>query len=484
MPAVKKAATAARTKTLAQKTAQHILRRIRDGRYDDGRLPSQRDLAADLGVSRNTVIAALSLLESQGWIETSAKRRATLPAADGGFAQKVNRFLHASRFEAPLMNGAFTRRDNAVAPTGDVIDLSRLCDEHWDDHLQYDLEEASLLEAMARYRCGDTDIYRTTGMEELKEEACRFFRGRGISVTPREMLVVSRRLQAYRLVAEVLVGPKTELWFPELSIVRFYGIGERHTAKRRMLPVADDGRIDFEPMLFSKAQKVVFLVPTRPKPTGRSLTIDERRRLVKSLRGTDTFVFEDRYCELVTDEHLPSLASFDPNKETVILFGSLPTWLTPLCCCSFIVAHERIIEELRASARRDYLTPEFFTQLALTQLLRSGRIETMLERYQGFFEKRLAFVDETLRSAFGTAARWRLPGSFGCVWLELPGIDIPALYRRRKDVDFQPGWFYGEPVRNCRHVLLRYTVPEGVFAEGVRRLKRLCEELSRERIDR
>lgn len=63
-------------KTKYEEVATELRRRIADGRYRDGRLPSQRVLADALGVSRNTLLSALALLEKDGWIESHDRRRA------------------------------------------------------------------------------------------------------------------------------------------------------------------------------------------------------------------------------------------------------------------------------------------------------------------------------------------------------------------------------------------------------------------------
>ena len=461
-------------KTKYEGVAAELRRRIEGGQYRDGRLPSQRFLADALGVSRNTLLSALALLEKDGWIESHDRRRAHLSPPEHVFSRKLGAFLHESGFRPPLVNSALERGGTALDSADNVIDLSLLCHEHWDDHLNYDLEEAALRAALGSFRRGETNIYRTDGIPQLKEAVCAHLQRFGIEARPSEILIVSRRLQAYRLVAEVLLGQGAELWMPELSLSRFYGVAERHTARRRFLPVDDEGRIDFGPALFSKRPKMLFLEPTHAKPTGATIPADERERLVAAARPTNTFLFEDAYCRLLEEEAPPTLASFDPGRETVIHLGAVPTWLTPIAGFSFLFAHERVIELLRASARRDYLNPEFLTQLAAVELLQSGRLAEMLRRFHAFHRERRRFGDKVLTERLGNLARWSAEQSFGCLWLDLSTLDIGRLYRARRDVDFQPGWLYGEPKKDCRHVMLRYTMPAADFEEGVARFARLC----------
>ena len=464
-------------KTRSQMIAAELFRQITNGHYSEGRLPSQRVLAQTMGVSRNTIVSALAQLSANGWIEIHDRRRAVLTPPDLAFTQKLKAFLNASNFYPPLMNDAIGKTESFSRPEHPSIDLSILCHEHWDDHLNFDIESAAVQSALAQFRRGETNIYHTSGIPRLKEALCDYLRRLNIKASPNEILIVSRRLQAYRLVADVLIGRNTEVWIPELSLPRFYGVAERHTARRRHLAMDGDGKIDFEPALYSKRPKILFLEPTHQKPTGASIDVDDRRRIIASARQANTFIFEDAYCEMLEEVHLPSFASFDPKRETVIHLGAIPTWLTPIGGFSFLLANSHIIDLLRASARRDYLNPEFLTQLIALQLVESGSIYDMISRFHVFHRERRTFTDRVLRTHIGRFGTWSMEGSFGCIWLKLPSINMKRLYDARHNLNFQPGWFYGESVKNCQHALLRYTLPAKDFEDGIRRFGELCHSL-------
>jgi len=97
----------------------------------------------------------------------------------------------------------------------------------------------------------------------------------------------------------------------------------------------------------------------------------------------------------------------------------------------------------------------------------------MVSRFEVFHRKRIAQVNAILARELGDRFSWRVPAGFGCVWLDLKGVNLSRLYRHRCGVDFEPGWFYGE--KEKRHVLLRYTIPIATFEEGVSILRRNIE---------
>lgn len=467
-----------RTKaTRPERVARKILERIESGAPRSGVLPSQRALAQEFGVSRSTVSQALQILEAGGFVATPDRRRARVAEADTPLSKKLAAFLSESGFSAPPAHHAQVRLDAPNDLQAGAIDLAALCDEHWDGQINAEIEEAAALRALRKYRAGETSIYGSIGIERLREFVVRYLERAGVRAKASEIAVIPRRLYAIRLVLEVLTGKGCELWAPALSNARFYGVGDRFPAKLCALPVSAEGEIDFSPLWFSKKPRIALLEPDRARPTGASIPAADRARLVREAARRNVFLFDDSYCRLLYEEKAPPLAACDPGKESVIYLGAVPTWLSPLASFCFIHAHERIVKLLRAAIRRDYLNPEFLPQLCAIELEESGDIGRMLERFHAYHRERLLRVDRSLAAAFGTEARWRLPGSFGCVWLELPGTDIGRLYQARRDVDFQPGWLYGEPERECRHVMLRYTLPEDRFEEGLRRFRALWESV-------
>lgn len=462
-----------------QAVAQALIRNIESGVYADGRLPGRRRLESDFKASRSTIDSALEILEREHWITRSCRTRPVITVKDLAFEEKLRHFLARSGFKPPRMNEVFRREDVAKLnmssePGSDFISLSKLCDEHWDDHLSYDLEVAGVTAALRSYRSSRSEMFATGGMPALKAALCEHLPSIGIHAKPSEVLIISRRLQAYRLISEVLIGPSAEFWYPSVSLIRYYGIAERHTSWRREMPVDSDGRIDFSGFELSKRPKVLALEPDAAKPLGGTLNEAERLMLVEAARRTGAFLIEDCYTRLVEPTATkPPLSALDPGKECVIYMGAVPAWLTPIGCFNFIVANERLIRQLMASGRRDYLSPGLFSQLVAEKLFSENLLPEMVSRFEVFHRKRIAQVNAILARELGDRFSWRVPAGFGCVWLDLKGVNLSRLYRHRCGVDFEPGWFYGE--KEKRHVLLRYTIPIATFEEGVSILRRNIE---------
>ncbi|MDO5532506.1 GntR family transcriptional regulator [Sutterella sp.] len=462
-----------------RRIASVIIRNIESGLYTDGRLPGRRQLESLFGCSRSTEDAALDLLEREHWILREPKKRPLIVPRKQDFEAKLAGFVARSGFRPPLMNEVYRRAD--VRKTrdqrgigDDVVSLARLGDEHWDGHINLDLEIEAFNAALKDFRAGKTEMFATGGMPGLKAALCAHLPTVGIPADPSQILITSRRLQTYRLVSEVLLGPSTEFWYPEMSLVRFYGIADRHTSWRREMPIDADGRIDFSGFGLSKRPKVLALEPDCAKPFGGTVSDADRAWLVDEARRTGAFILEDSYSRGI-DERIvkPPLASLDPTHECVIYLGAVPSWLTTMGTFNFVVAHERLINQLRASGRRDYMFPGLFSQIVAEKLFSEHLIDPMRERFLAFHRERVVQMEAILRKYLGDRFTWRLPCGFGSVCIDLAGVNLRRLWRCRRGIDFEPAWFYGE--KEPRHVLLRYTVTLAKFEEGVKRLRENIE---------
>lgn len=455
--------------------ARRILAGIEAGAWPDGRLPSRRELERAFSTSRKTIEAALSELERGRWITRPARKRPVIVQRNAGFEQKLDSFLARSGFRPPMMNASAERMEAqrlTNASPDAVIDLSTVFDREWDGGLNIADDLAAAQPALEAFRtgAGTRELLSPSGLLEIREAVCEFLaKHSGIEARPEEVLIVSRRLTAYRLLSEVLIGPTTELWAPEISLMRHYGVGEGHSLLLRPLPVDDEGRFGFDAFELSARPKVLMLETDGAAPTGGTLSALERRRVVESARRSGSFVVADSFSRLLSEKELPPvMMTFDAAKETVIMIGGLPAWITALGSITFIVANERIIRLLRASGRREYLTPDVWSQLVASKLIGMGLLPGMIERFHDFHRARLAQVEAILARHLDGLARWRLPAGFGNVWVDLEGKDVRRIWRRRRGIDYRPGWLWGE--KEPRHIVLKYTLRLDRFEEGVRRL--------------
>ncbi|MEV7371801.1 PLP-dependent aminotransferase family protein [Streptomyces sp. NPDC090301] len=250
-------------------------------------LPSQRELALVLGVSRSTVTAAYGLLESEGWLESvrgSGSRLRGSGAVDGYVTEgRLVSFDARSRTAASL--GGADLSSGALPGLGAVG------------------------EAVAALTGGDVgallgdDGYHPYGIPALREGIAAYYRAAGVPTEAGQILVTSGSQQAVWLVAQALVEPGDTVVVENPT---YRGALEALRARgARLVPVGGDGAAGGGQSADAAAlrrlcarvrPRLVYLQPTAHNPTGRSMDGAARREWQRVLGERELFVVEDTAC--------------------------------------------------------------------------------------------------------------------------------------------------------------------------------------------
>ncbi|CAI9401841.1 aminotransferase-like domain-containing protein [Aestuariimicrobium sp. T2.26MG-19.2B] len=170
------------------------------------------------------------------------------------------------------------------------------------------------------------------------------------------------------------------------------------------LPVDENGVVTTDLPTGTAAPDVLVVTPSHQYPLGGSLPIDRRQRLLDWARAEQVVVVEDDYdSELrYTSEPLPALASLDdPDDGTVVLLSTLSKTLTPTLALGFLALPTRLLEPV-LEARLDLGQPvSLVTQRALANYLTSGALRQHTQRMRRRYRSRRTQV---------VAALSKLPG--------------------------------------------------------------------------
>jgi DNA-binding transcriptional MocR family regulator len=288
--------------------ARAVTSLVLDGRIaTETRLPSERELAAALRLSRATVTAAYDALRTEGFLasRTGSGSYVTVPAG--------------SRPRTALAR--WTTRSSEAA---DVIDLSCAALP------APDLLQTAVASAAGRigaYLLGDG--YEPAGLPVLREAVAARFSARGAPTRPDQILVTNGSLHGLDLLLRLLVGPGdrviTELpTYPgALDAVRANG------GRLVPVPMAAQGGWQVDQMratLRQTAARMAYLTPDFHNPTGALIPEADRREVLKVARQTGTtIVVDESFVDLGFGDAERPTAAIDPNVITV---GSLskPVW--------------------------------------------------------------------------------------------------------------------------------------------------------------
>lgn len=281
---------------------------VLDGRIaTETRLPSERELAGALRISRATVTTAYDALRATGFLasRTGSGSYVTVPPGS-----------------RPGPSLARWRRGGEV---DDVIDLSCAALAAPPGVLQDALPAATA--ALPRYAEGDG--YEPAGLEVLRAAIAERFTARGVPTAPEQVLVSNGAMHGFDLLLQLLVGPGDRV-MTELPTYPGAIDGVRRAGARTIsVPMAAGGGWDVATMratLRQTAPRLAYLIPDFHNPTGALVDDDARREVLRAARQTGTTVVVDEsFVELGFCAGLRSAAAIDPS---VIVVGSLskPIW--------------------------------------------------------------------------------------------------------------------------------------------------------------
>jgi 2-aminoadipate transaminase len=228
-----------------------------------------------------------------------------------------------------------------------------------------------------------------------------------------------------------------------------------------------------------KKIKFLYMIPDFQNPSGETLTLEERRMLVRLAQEHDFLIVEDSpYRELRYEgQSVPTMYSLDPDR--VIHLGSFSKIFAPGFRLGWAIAHPDILDKIYVCKQSLDLCPPIFDQYVAAEFLSSGRLDANLmksiELYKGKRDLMLSLLKEYMPSD----VHWTHPEGGLFLFLTLPdGFDAVAFYDKALSagVAYVAGEFF-HPDRsgnNTMRLNFSFMSPERI-SEGIRLLAELLK---------
>jgi DNA-binding transcriptional MocR family regulator len=217
------------------------------------------------------------------------------------------------------------------------------------------------------------------------------------------------------------------------------------------------------------APAFLYLIPTFQNPSGRTLPLERRRRIVELAAEHNVLVLEDDPYGLVRYEGEPLPSLFELSGGTTGYSSSYSKTISPGLRVGWFVLPDALAREIEATATATYITPVQLGQATVFEFLDRGLFETNLERVRGLLgARRDAMLAALERDLPGLAVNRPEGGYF--LWGELDGIDAGELLVRAEEagVTFVKGTDFGSAPSTFRLAFSFVSLAE--IDEGVARL--------------
>jgi DNA-binding transcriptional MocR family regulator len=212
----------------------------------------------------------------------------------------------------------------------------------------------------------------------------------------------------------------------------------------------------------------LYTIPTFQNPTGRTLSVERRRRVAELAAEHDLFVLEDDPYGRIRFEGEAPPPIFELSGGTTSYTSSFSKTIGPGVRVGWYVLPEALAKELETDANGTYITPALLGEAAVFEFISRGNFEPNLVRVNGLLKaRRDAMMDALARRL--PQARWSHPQGGYFTWLELPdGTDAAAVAARAEGVTLVLGTDFGGPGNSVR---LAYSfVSPAEIDTGVERL--------------
>lgn len=245
-------------------------------------------------------------------------------------------------------------------------------------------------------------------------------------VDPGRVLVTNGSLQGFIFLARrLLAGGEKRVLVEAPTYDRPLKLLRELGAEIVGVPVDEEGLdVDAVESLLRSGPRPAFLyvIPTFQNPSGRTLTVDRRIRLVELARRHELIVLEDDPYGLVRfeGESPPSLRELD-GGEHVIYTSSFSKTIAPGVRVGYLIETEAdATAALASTANSTYISPALLGQATVLEFLRRGHFEPNLRRVCALLKERRDAMLGALAREFPEDATWSRPEGGYFVWLDFP----------------------------------------------------------------
>jgi DNA-binding transcriptional MocR family regulator len=423
--------------TRYEQVAEKILGLIKSGVLKEGdRIPSMRQLAADLGVSVNTVKEAYWTLEKNNHIEAVpqsgfyVKKRARehepvlldpsqMDPQQVGLCQIYGAFQYSGKYSPELNLG-----------------ISNLHPDFWPvEKLEKCMQEA------IRYHDLDSFSYiMSPGYPELRKQIARLGLSGGMDLNPEEIIITNGCHEAIFLTLMTVCKPgdtvvyESPIYFSSLQLL------QRLNLKLIEIPASVKEGMSLDTLKFvldNHPVKAVFTIPNFNNPLGFVMPDEKKKEMVKLLETYKvTLIEDDIYGDLYYESRPSTCKSYD-TMDKVILCSSITKTVAPGLRIGW-VAPGKLKTLLNISTAG-------INQIAAARFLKEGGYDRHMRNLRLSLKSQVNEVRNCILENFPEGTTVNEPAGGSLLWVTLPeGIDALTIYHEalKKNILIAPGCLF------------------------------------------
>ena len=355
----------------------------------ESKLPSIRDLAQALTVSKTTVESAYQQLEMEGYIY--ARRKV------GYFACDLSRSSWHHDAPAPLPEMA--------RPETSAIRYDFSNDSIDPDSFDFALWRKYVSQTLSADTSRFFDYGDPMGAYELRYELAKYLhQSRQVNCTPEQIIIGAGTQVLLNLLCGLIKQDYHSIGFEEPGFAYGRYVFQDQGFAITPIPLEEDGLS----LTHLKASQLnlVYVSPSNQFPTGAVMPIQKRLALLEWIQNRDGLIIEDDYDSELRyfGRPIPSMQGLD-GGHSVVYVGSFSKLLLPALRISYMVLPPKLMPVLQQKIAFYNQTASLVEQLTVAHFMADGQLHKQIRKTRKIYARKNQLLLEQLQKVMGDKIR-------------------------------------------------------------------------------
>jgi 2-aminoadipate transaminase len=268
----------------------------------------------------------------------------------------------------------------------------------------------------------------TEGEMPLREEIAKWLSMEKPGIKPENILITTGSQQGLDIISKVFLDPK-DIVIAELPTY-IGGLQAFSAYRAKMIGVQQDDngmRVDLLEKTLArlaskkKKPKFIYVVPDFQNPSGVTLTLERRKRILELAYEHEIPIVEDSpYRDLRFMGHpVPAIYSLD-NQDQVIVLGTFSKLLCPGLRLAWIMAPTEWMDKMIVAKQSMDLCSPSYTQLIAAEFMKRGLLPAQIENIRKIYAHKREAMLEALNKYMPKGVKWTKPEGGLFLWIKLP----------------------------------------------------------------
>lgn len=396
------------------------------------RLPASRDLAQELGLSRNTVLKVYEQLLAEGYIVSKI--------GSGTFVNEIVLDILLSAESVPVENAVKHTASDISLRGVTLLQHASASPKQWGAFMP-GIPDVSAFphqlfnKYLSRINRSPTPQQLTYnshsgGSHELRSALVDYLRvARSVHCSAEQILITEGIHQALDLVTRMLCNPGDYAWIEEPGYWGIRNILRMNDINICPISVDESGMVPPDD-LTTIPPRLIFVTPSHQYPLGSIMSQSRRQQLLAIAHKTGGWIIEDDYDSefRFAGQPIPSLQGME-EAATVIYIGTFSKTLYPGLRLGYVVLPQPLVTPLKTAHAELYRAGHVVTQTALAQFIQDGHYSSHIRKMRLLYSKRRQYLTTLIEHHLGKDSLHRFNSNAGLhVILNLPsGMDDVVL---------------------------------------------------------